>query len=99
MDLTSLQIGRLIAEVEDLTAAVRQLLEATPPPARTWLTPGELAKVLGVSTRTVQNMRARGVFRPGSFRPRGARGYEFHKNHAVLDAEASRAVGSCPEGR
>lgn len=94
MDATTLQIGRLIAEVEDLTATVRQLLEATPAPGRTWLTPSELARVLGVSTRTVQNMRARGVFRPGSFRPRGARGYEFHKNLAVLDAEAGRSVGA-----
>lgn len=93
MDATTLQIGRLIADVEDLTVAVRQLLEATPVTARTWLAPCELAKVLGVSTRTVQKMRQSGVFREGSYRPKGRKGYEYHKTLAVLDAEASREPG------
>ena len=36
-----LRIGRLIAEVEDLTIAVKELIKTTPQRNKTWLKPHE----------------------------------------------------------
>ena len=48
-----LRIGRLIAEVEDLTIAVKELIKTTPQRNKTWLKPHELASLLGCSPKTV----------------------------------------------
>ena len=48
-----LRIGRLIAEVEDLTIAIKELIKTTPQRNKTWLKPHELASLLGCSPKTV----------------------------------------------
>lgn len=69
-----------------------QLMEESPPTTRTWITPSEFAKLLGMSTCTVQNLLRSGAFREESRRPRGGRDYEFNKSLAMLDAERARAA-------
>ena len=83
------EIPLLIAEVQQLAADVRQLIALTPCRTRTWLQPKEFAPMLGVSTRTLGQWRAIGRFRTQSIR-KGAKGWEFHCEFAVLDAQTLR---------
>ena len=80
------EVIRLIAEVQDLTAVVRQLVATTPSRTKTWLDPRELAGLLGVSTRTIGNWREQGRFRPGSFRLHNKK-FQYHGETALVDAE------------
>lgn len=92
MEPTNLLVARLLGEVQELTHVVRQMVEHTPQRTKTWLEPSELASLLGVSTRTLQNWRNAGWFKPESCRkaPRG-NGYQFHADLAMRDAqEAAR---------
>jgi len=84
-----LVIARLVGEVENLRHDVRQLLDQLPPQGRTWLTPAELAKVAGVSTRTLGNWRQQGCFRPESLRST-AKGWQFHARNAQADLGSFR---------
>ena len=84
---------RLTGEVRDLNAQLRELLERLPQArthTKTWLQPVEFAELAGLGHSTVRAWRRRGVFRPESLRV-GPRGYQFHRDHALLDAlEAQR---------
>ena len=62
-----LRIGRLIAEVEDLTIAVKELIKTTPQRNKTWLKPHELASLLGCSPKTVGRYRMIGKIQAGAF--------------------------------
>ena len=81
-----LRIGRLIAEVEDLTIAVKELIKTTPQRNKTWLKPIELASLLGCSTKTVGRYRMIGKIKVGSFRKRGNR-YEYHADKALRQVQ------------
>jgi hypothetical protein len=83
------ELPLLIAEVQQLAADVRQLIALTPCRTKTWLQPRELAPMLGVSTRTLGAWRTSGRFRSQSIR-KGAKGWEFHFELAVKDAQALR---------
>ena len=83
------EIPLLIAEVQQLAADVRQLIALTPCRIKTWLQPKEFAPMLGVSTRTLGQWRASGRFRCQSIR-KGAKGWEFHCEFAVQDAQTLR---------
>ena len=50
-------LATLVAKVEDLSARVEHLLEVMPNPSKTWIPPRELAKMAGISTRTILNRR------------------------------------------
>ena len=81
-----LRIGRLIAEVEDLTIAIKELIKTTPQRNKTWLKPHELASLLGCSTKTIGRYRIIGRIRVGSFRKRGNR-YEYHADTALRQVQ------------
>ena len=81
-----LRIGRLIAEVEDLTIAVKELIKTTPQRNKTWLKPHELASLLGCSTKTVSRYRMIGKIKVGSYRKRGNR-YEYHADKALIQVQ------------
>jgi hypothetical protein len=83
---SNLAVARLIGEVQELMAVVRDLVKHTPHRTKTWLEPSELASLLGVSTRTLQNWREAGRFKPDSYR-KGGRGYQFHADLALRDAQ------------
>lgn len=80
-------VVRLIAEVQDLNANVRQLLATTPQRTKTWIEPRELAALLGVSTRTIGNWREAGRFQESSYRP-SSKGFQYHAQRALADAQA-----------
>ena len=81
-----LRIGRLIAEVEDLTIAVKELIKTTPQRNKTWLKPHELASLLCCSTKTVSRYRMIGKIKVGSYRKRGNR-YEYHADKALIQVQ------------
>ena len=81
-----LRISRLIAEVEDLTIAVKELIKTTPQRNKTWLKPHELASLLGCSTKTVSRYRMIGKIKVGSYRKRGNR-YEYHADKALIQVQ------------
>ena len=81
-----LRIGRLIAEVEDLTIAVKELIKTAPQRNKTWLKPHELASLLGCSPKTVGRYRKMWAIKVGSFRKRGNR-YEYHADKALKEAQ------------
>jgi DNA-binding transcriptional regulator YiaG len=86
VETSNLAVARLIGEVKELTAVVRDLVKHTPHRTKTWLEPSEMASLLGVSTRTLQNWRSTGRFKPGSYR-KGPKGYQFHGESALRDAQ------------
>ena len=81
-----LRIGRLIAEVEDLTIAVKELIKTTPQRNKTWLKPHELASLLGCSPNPVGRYRMIGKIKVGSYRKRGNR-YEYHADKALIQVQ------------
>ena len=78
-----------MAKVEHLTAQVELLLEVLPSPTKTWIPPRELAKLAGISTRTILTRRQAGVFRPESCRKNG-RNWEYRREMAMADLEKAR---------
>ena len=86
MSTLELRLEQTIAEVQELTSAVRQLVATTPQRTKQWLEPRELAQLLGISTRTLAVWRTDGRFRPISIR-RTRRGYQFHADWALADAQ------------
>ena len=83
-----LLVARLLAEVQDLTATVRELIQLTPTRNRTWLPPRDFARIVGCSTRSLGNWRSQGRFRDCSVRKHGT-GWQFHADLALQDAQAS----------
>ena len=82
-----LRTERLIAEVQQLTKEVKQLIELTPTRNKIWLRPSEFGQLIGVSYRQIARYREQGVFRESSFRFKGNR-FEYHNVDAVADFEA-----------
>ena len=76
----------LLGKVQDLTSKVDLLLERLPEHGRKWVGPTELAKLSGVSIRTIQSWNAQGKFRPCSVRP-GGRNVQFHVENALIDLQ------------
>ena len=81
------RVDRLIAEVQDLTAQVKQLIELTPQRNKVWLRPVEIGKLIGVTGRQIARYREQGVFKVDSYRFNGNR-YEYHNVRAIADFEA-----------
>ena len=76
----------LIGQVQDLTAKVDELLDRVPSHGRIWISPTELSKLAGCSTRTIANWRQQGKFRDCSIRP-GGRYVQFHQVNALADLQ------------
>lgn len=87
--MTELQTAELIGRVENLTAAVERLLQVMPQTQRTWLSPGELAQLAGVTNRAIAKWRTEGVFHEGSLRPAG-HSFQYHRERALADIENRR---------
>ena len=85
--IAEVRVDRLIAEVQDLTAQVKQLIELTPQRNKVWLRPVEIGKLIGVTGRQIARYREQGVFKVDSFRFNGNR-YEYHNVRAIADFEA-----------
>ena len=86
MQSLELRLEQTMAEVNELTSVVRQLVATTPQRTKKWLQPKEFAQLLGISTRTLALRRADGRFRPISIRKQ-VRGYQFHADWALADAQ------------
>ena len=84
---TEVRVDRLIAEVENLTSQIKQLIELTPQRNKVWLRPSEIAKLIGVTYRQVARYREQGIFKVDSYRFNGNR-YEYHNVRAIADFEA-----------
>lgn len=82
-------LATLVAKVEHLSARVEHLLDVMPNPSKTWIPPRELAKLAGISTRTILNRQQAGVFRPESCRKNG-RNWEYRRDLAMADLEKKR---------
>jgi hypothetical protein len=82
----NLLIARLIGEVQDLNASVRQLVDQLPARNQIWLEPREFARLRGCSTRSLSNWRMQGRFQEHSVR-KTKRGWQFHATLAAIDLE------------
>lgn len=83
-------LATLVAKVEHLSARVENLLEVMPNPSKTWIPPRELAKLAGISTRTILNRQKAGIFRPESCRKTNAGNWEYRRDLAMADLEKKR---------
>jgi hypothetical protein len=83
------QVALLVARVEQLSSQVERLLETLPNPERQWLKPGEFAKIVGCSSRSLANWRDQGRFRKQSIRQSG-NSWQFHCRLALEDVEAKK---------
>ena len=86
---TEVRVDRLIAEVENLTSQVKQLIELTPTRNKIWLRPIEIGQLLGVSNRQIARYREQGIFKVDSYRFNGNR-YEYHNVRAIADFESRK---------
>lgn len=77
----------MLARLEHLQSCVDALLDRLPSHQRKWISPTELAKQAGVSVRTIQNWREKGVFSSDSCRS-GGRSYQYHADLALRDVDA-----------
>ena len=78
------QVTLLAARVEDLAAKVATLQGQADKHELTWLEPGAMAALLGVSTRSLGTWRANGRIKPDSYRPTG-RGFQYHREKTLAD--------------
>ena len=60
---TEVRVDRLIAEVENLTSQIKQLIELTPQRNKVWLRPSEIAQLIGVTYRQIARYREQGIFK------------------------------------
>lgn len=74
----------LAARVEHLASQVEALQGQSEKNELTWLEPGAMAALLGVSTRSLGTWRANGRIKPDSYRPTG-RGYQYHRQKTLAD--------------
>jgi len=81
---TDQKITLLAARVEDLAAKVAALQGQASQHELTWLEPGAMAVLLGVSTRSLGHWRTNGRIKPDSYRPTG-RGYQYHRQKTLAD--------------
>ena len=81
---TDQQLTLLAARVEDLAAKVAALQGQANKHELTWLEPGAMAVLLGVSTRSLGHWRTNGRIKPDSYRPKG-RGFQYHRQKTFAD--------------
>lgn len=85
----ALDLGEeILLELRALRQEVKRLGQALPTADSTWLTPSEMAELVGVTTRTLQNYVTLGRLTKASYRmePRG-KGfrYSYHRELALRD--------------
>ncbi len=81
-------IATLTAEIRQMRHDLNLLIEKSPESISSWVPPRELARLLGVSTKTITAYRNDGRFRSSSVRAikRGQRtDWEYHRQDAVAD--------------
>ena len=81
-------IATLTAEIRQMRHDLNLLIEKSPESISSWVPPRELARLLGVSTKTISAYRNDGRFRSSSVRAinRGQRtDWEYHRQDAVAD--------------
>ena len=81
-------IATLTAEIRQMRHDLNLLIEKSPESISSWVPPRELARLLGVSTKTITAYRNDGRFRSSSVRAikRGQRtDWEYHRHDAVED--------------
>ena len=81
---TDQMLALLAARVEDLAAKVATLQGQASQHELTWLEPGAMAVLLGVSTRSLGHWRTNGRIKPDSYRPKG-RGFQYHRQKTFAD--------------
>ena len=78
----------LAAEIQQLRHDINLLIDKTPQTATPWIPPRELARLLGIQSKTVAGYRSEGRFRSSSIRAikRGQRtDWEYHRQDAIDD--------------
>lgn len=75
----------LLGQIEDLAAKVDMLLERTPDSRKLWIEPGELAAIIGVSTKTIANWRTSGKLGVDSWRVTSNGRHQYHRANALAD--------------
>ena len=81
-------LATLTAEIRQLRHDINQLIDKTPQTATPWIPPRELARLLGIQSKTVAGYRNDGRFRSSSIRAikRGQRtDWEYHRKDAIDD--------------
>ena len=81
-------IATLTAEIRQMRHDLNLLIEKSPESISSWVPPRELARLLGVSTKTITAYRNDGRFRSSSVRAikRGQRtDWEYHRQDAIAD--------------
>jgi len=81
-------IATLTAEIRQMRHDLNLLIEKSPESISSWVPPRELARLLGVSTKTITAYRNDGRFRSSSVRAikRGQRtDWEYHRHDAIAD--------------
>ena len=81
-------LATLTAEIRQLRHDINQLIDKTPQTATPWIPPRELARLLGIQSKTVAAYRNDGRFRSSSIRAikRGQRtDWEYHRKDAIDD--------------
>ena len=81
-------LATLTAEIRQLRHDINLLIDKTPQTATPWIPPRELARLLGIQSKTVAGYRSEGRFRSSSIRAikRGQRtDWEYHRKDATDD--------------
>ena len=81
-------LAMLAAEIKQLRHDINLLIDKTPQTASPWIPPRELARLLGIQSKTVAGYRSEGRFRSSSIRAikRGQRtDWEYHRQDAIDD--------------
>ena len=81
-------LATLTAEIRQLRHDINLLIDKTPQTATPWIPPRELARLLGIQSKTVAAYRNDGRFRSSSIRAikRGQRtDWEYHRQDAIDD--------------
>ena len=81
-------IATLTAEIRQLRHDINLLIDKSPQTATPWIPPRELARLLGIQSKTIAAYRSEGRFRSSSIRAikRGQRtDWEYHRKDAIDD--------------
>ena len=87
---TNLQLALLTAQIEQLSADVKALTDASLLSRKTWLPPAEFAEMCNISPGTLRDKRRAGEFREESMRrhQHGKRtDYSYHRDFALVDIQ------------
>ena len=81
-------LATLTAEIRQLRHDINLLIDKSPQTATPWIPPRELARLLGIQSKTIAAYRSEGRFRSSSIRAikRGQRtDWEYHRKDAIDD--------------